>query len=115
MTNNQFYQEVLARLRNAVLRKRPELWENHTLILQHDNAPTHASLLIRSYLAKYQTSLVPHPPHSPDLAPADIFLFPKIKTPLKGRRFQNIEKIKENAMKELRAITQSVFQEAFQQ
>ena len=84
-------------------------------MLHHDNAPAHASLLIRSYLAKHQTSVVPHPPYSPDLATADFFLFPKLKTTLKGRRFQTIEEIQENAIRELRAITESAFQEAFQQ
>jgi transposase len=49
------------------------------------------SLLIRSYLAKHQTSVVPQPPYSPDLAPADCFLFPKLETILKRRRFQAIE------------------------
>jgi transposase len=58
---------------------------------------------------------VPHPPYSPDLAPADFFLFPKLKSTLKGRRFQTIEEIQENAIRELRAITGSAFQEAFQQ
>ena len=71
-------EEVLAHLRDAVRRKRPELWENQTWMFHHDNAPAHASLLIRSYLAKHQTSVVHHPPYSPDLAPADFFLFPKL-------------------------------------
>jgi len=110
MVNKQLHQEILARLRDAVHRKRPELWENQTLVLHHDNAPVDASLLIRN-----RTSVVLHPPYSPDLAPADFFLFPKLKTTLKGRRFQTIEEIQENAMRELRAITQSAFQEAFQQ
>jgi len=48
MVNKQLYQEVLARLRDAVRRKRPELWENHTWMLHHDSAPAHASLAIRS-------------------------------------------------------------------
>ena len=43
------------------------------------------------------------------------FLFPKLKNTLKGRRFQIIEEIQENAIRELRAITESAFQEAFQQ
>ena len=73
MVNKQLYQEVLARLRDAVRRKTPELWENHTWLLHHDNAPAHTSLFIRRYLAKHQTSVVPHPPYSPDLAPADFF------------------------------------------
>jgi len=84
-------------------------------MLHHDNAPAHASLLIRSYLAKHQTSVVPHPPYSPDLAPADILTFPKLKTTIKGRRFRTLEEIQENAIIELRAITQSAFQKAFQQ
>ena len=42
MVNKQLYQELLARLRYAVRRKRPELWENQTWMLHHDNAPAHA-------------------------------------------------------------------------
>jgi len=66
-------------------------------MLLQDNAPAHASLLIRSYLAKHQTSVVPHPPYSPDIDPADFFLFRKFKTTLEGRRFQTIEEILEKA------------------
>jgi hypothetical protein len=33
-----------------------------------------------------------NPPYSSDLAPNDFWLFPKIKFPLKGRRFQDVEK-----------------------
>jgi len=79
IVNKQFYQEVLAGLRDAVHRKRPEFWENQTWMLHHDNVPAHASLLICSYLAKHQTSFVPHPPYSLDLVPADFFLFPNLK------------------------------------
>jgi len=85
-------------------------------MLHHDNAPAHVSLLICIYLAIHQTSAVPHLPYSPDLAPADFFLFPKLKTTLKCRRFQTIQEIQENAIiRELHAITGSAFQEAFQQ
>ena len=84
-------------------------------MLYHDNAPAHASLLIHSYLAKHLKFVVPHPPYSPDLAPADFFLFPKRKPTLKEHRFQTTEEIQENAIRELRTITESSFQEAFQQ
>ena len=67
------------------------------------------------FSGKNQTPVVPHPPYSPDLAPTDFFLFPKLKTTLKGRGFQTIEEIQENAIRELRAITESAFQEEFQQ
>ena len=96
-------------------RKRPELSGKQSWMLHHDNSPAHASLLIRSYLAKYQTSVVPHPPYSADLAPADFFLFPKLKTTFKGHRFQTTVEIHENAIRQLHTIIESAFQEAFQQ
>jgi hypothetical protein len=34
-----------------------------------------------------------HPPYSPDLAPANFFLFPKMKMQLKGRRFDTAAEI----------------------
>ena len=89
--------------------------ENQTWILHLGNVPVYASLLIRSCMIKHQTSVVPHPPYSPDLDPAHFFLFSKLRTTLKGRRFQNIGEIKENELKELSAITESAFQETFQQ
>jgi hypothetical protein len=61
------------------------------------------------------SEIVPHPPYSPDLAPADCFLSTKFRTVLKGLRFQTIQDIQENAIRELRVITESAFQEAFQQ
>jgi len=115
MVNKLLYQKVLVRLKDAVHRKRTELWENQTWMLHHDSAPSQALLLIRSYLAKHQTSVVPHPPCSPDLAPAEFFLFPKLKTTLKGCRFQTIEEIQEYAIRELLTIAESVYQKAFQQ
>ena len=36
---------------------------------------------------KYKIVFMNQPPYSPDLASADIFLFPKQKTPMKGKRF----------------------------
>jgi transposase len=62
-------------------------------MLNHDNAPAYASFFIRSYLAKLGISDVRHPPYSPDLNPADFFLFPKLKTTLKALHFQTIEKM----------------------
>ena len=93
--NEQLYQEALEGLMDAVRWKRSEMWENQTWMLHHDNAPAQASLLIRSYLAKHQTSVAPHPPYFPDLVQTNFFLFPKIKTTLKGRLFQTIEEIQE--------------------
>ena len=76
-------------------------------MLHHDNAPATASLLIREFLTKHETTVAPQPPYSPDLARADFFLFPQLK-------FQTIEEVEENWTRGLRAIPQNKFQDAFQ-
>ena len=40
------------------------------------------------------TIMMPQPPYFLDLAPCDFFLFPKLKRPMKGRRYAVIEKLK---------------------
>jgi len=45
------------------------------------------ALLIREFLTKHEATVIPHSPYSSDLAPADFFLFPNLKSSLKGRRF----------------------------
>jgi histone-lysine N-methyltransferase SETMAR len=57
---------------------------------------------------------MPQPPYSPDMAPCDFFLFPKIKRTLKGRRFTSIDDIKSESVKELKAITKIEFQKCFE-
>jgi hypothetical protein len=44
-----------------------------------------------------------HPPYSPDLAPNDIWLFPKIKYALKGQRSQDTEDIPKSVTMALKA------------
>ena len=52
---------------------------------------------------------VPHPPHSPDVAPCDFWLFPK----LTGCRYETIE-MKEAVTKVIDTLTQEDFHGAFQ-
>jgi hypothetical protein len=79
-----YYLEVLKCLRENVWRKRPQLWRNNSWFPHHDNAPAHASLLIRNFLANTNTIVLPQPPYSPNLALTG-FLFPKLKSTLKER------------------------------
>ena len=102
--NQTYYIEVLKRLRDAIRRKRPELWRSGDWFFHHDNAPAHSALRTREFLAKHSITVLPHPPYSPDLAPCDFFLFPMLKRPLKGRRFETISEIKVHAKKELKGI-----------
>ena len=52
---------------------------------------------------------VPPPPYSPDLAPCDFCLFPK----LRGCRYETIEEMKEVVTKDTDTLTQEDFHEAF--
>jgi transposase len=83
-------------------------------MLHHDNAPAHMSLLIHEFLSKHKMTLISQPPYSPQLAPADFFLFPELKFTLKGRRFQTTEEIKEISLQNLCDILQNAIQDAFQ-
>ena len=53
---------------------------------------------------------VPHPPNSPDLAPCDFWLFPK----LTGCRYETTEEMKVAVMKLIDTFTQEDFHGAFQ-
>jgi hypothetical protein len=79
--NQHCYLEVLTRLRKCVWRKRPGLWPDKW-ILYHDNAPVHDSLTVHKFLAKNSSTKMDH---SPDLAPCNFWLFPKLKIALKGQ------------------------------
>jgi hypothetical protein len=46
--NQHCYLEILTRLREAVRRRRPELWPD-ACILHHDNAPAHDALAVREF------------------------------------------------------------------
>jgi hypothetical protein len=59
-------------------------------------------------------AVVPHLPYSPDLAPCDLFLFPKIKMTLKGRRFNDVEEIQAESQAALNAVQKQEFQKCFQ-
>ena len=75
-----------------------------------DNAPVHNSILVADYLTKMGIKIVPQPPYSPDLAPCDFCLFPK----LRGCRYETIEKIKEAVTKVIDTLTQEDYHGAFQ-
>jgi transposase len=91
----------------------PKFVEN-TWLLHHDNAPSHTSVLTHQFLAKNKIAVIPHPPYSPDLAPCDFLLFPKMKLKLKGRRFDTIEEIQVESQRVHDTLTEKDFQEAFQ-
>jgi hypothetical protein len=55
-------------------------------------------------------AVIPHQSYSPELAPCDFFLFPKMKLKLKGRRFDTTEKIQSESQRVLDILTEKDFQ-----
>ena len=95
---------VLRRLREAIRCKRLDVSEDSSWIFHHDNAPSHSSLIVTKFLAKHETKVIAQPPYSPDFAPCDFFLFPKLKYPLRGTGHESIEDTKRNSLEGLKAI-----------
>jgi histone-lysine N-methyltransferase SETMAR len=74
--NQQFYLQVLKRLRLAVSRKRTQKRAAGAWVLHYDNAPAHTTHSIQVFLANHGIPAVQQPPYSPDMAPCDFVLFP---------------------------------------
>jgi hypothetical protein len=83
-------------------------------MLHHDDAPSHTSVFTQQFLAIYKMSVIPHQPYSPDLAPCDFFLSPKMKLKLKGCCFDTTEEIQAKSQRVIDTLTEKDFQKAFQ-
>ena len=95
----------LREFRKRFLGKRPALFKSGQWHLHKDNTPVHNSILVTDYLTKMGIKAVPHRPYSPDLAPCDFWLFPK----LRGCPYETIEGMKEAVTKVIDTLTQENF------
>ena len=98
--NKEYYVEVLRELRKRFHQKRPALFKSGQWHFQQNYAPVHNSILVTDYLTKMGIKKVPHRPYSPDLAPCDFWIFPK----LRGCYYETIE-MKEAVTKVIDTLT----------
>ena len=108
--SQQYYVDVLREFRKRFRRKRPTLFKLSQWHFLQDNASVHNSILFTDYLTKMGINTVRHPPYSPDLAPCDFWLFPKLRL----CRYETIEEMKEAVTKFIDTLTQD-FHGAFQE
>lgn len=106
------YLEILRNLRCVIQRRRTRAWHADSWVLQHDGAPAHRSVRVRSFLNATQTNVIDHPPYSPDLAPCDYWIFACIKKHLKGQRFNSIAELCDQVDAVIGSITQREFAHA---
>ena len=99
--NKEYYFEVLREFWKRFLGKRPALFKSGQWHFQQDNAPVYNSIHVTDYLTKMGIKTVRQPPYSPDLAPCDFCLFPKVR----GYRYETIEEMKEAVTKVIDTLT----------
>ena len=63
-----------------------------------------ASGAVSEILEKYGWQVLPHPPYSPDMSPPAFHLLPKLKKPLRGKRFRSIEEVSNEVTRVIRSI-----------
>ena len=112
ITANLFTSKILPKLHQFYKKRRPKTGFKGIKLL-HDNAPAHKAKLIQDYLRRHKVAELPHPAYSPDLAPCDFFLFPKLKEALSGRRFQSRSALGSAVFQYLRAIPNTTYKKCF--
>lgn len=101
--------EVIASLQETM----PSRLQTGRVHLHHDNASSHTAGLTTDFLTKSNIKTVRHPPYSPDLAPCDFWVFPKLTERLAGRQFDRPQDLAKAINSELRAIPASEYRQAF--
>ena len=86
----EYYSDLLTQLDQKIREERPGLHKKK-IIFHQDNALVHKGHLAMAKLYDLKYELLEHPPYSPDLAPSDYHLFPKLKIFLGGQRFSSNE------------------------
>ena len=76
--DKEYYVEVSREFRKRFLGKRPALFKSGRWHFHQNNAPVPNSILVTVYLTNMGIKTVSQPPYSPDLAPCDFWLFPKL-------------------------------------
>ena len=111
--NARYFIKVLDEFIKHAKRKRMHIKGPSSILLHLDNCPVHTAIITKEHMAKRGYRLVEHPPYSPDLAPADFFLFPKAKDNLAGIPNDG-ETAKTRWGRAISTITTNDFTKAFQ-
>ena len=90
--NGAYYADELRWMRHEITRKRRGKLTRGVLLL-HDNVPAHTSQVAMAAATECGFEILPHPPYSPDMAPSDFYLFPKLKFHLRDTQYGSNEDV----------------------
>jgi histone-lysine N-methyltransferase SETMAR len=82
--NGKYIVKALSNFLKQLKKKRPQMVEQEWWF-HWDNAPIHTAAVVQHWFAAHSIQRLEHPPYSPDLAPADFFLFKRVKEELAGQ------------------------------
>ena len=81
--------------------------------LFHDNATTHRSAVVKSYLEEFHIQVLLHPLYSHDLSPCNFWLNSYIKSCLRGRKFEMRSAVGSTLYQCINSIPNEQFKNAF--
>jgi histone-lysine N-methyltransferase SETMAR len=84
------------------------------VMLLRDNARPHAAARTQAMLQEVGWEVFDYPVYSPDLAPSDFHLFPKLKAFLGIRRFKSDGEVKDAVKEWLNGLAVDVYDEGIQ-
>ncbi len=84
------YLQVLKNLMVSIQHRCTAMWRRGDFVLHDDNASAHRAEPVMRWIGQHHIRTLEHPPYSPDLAPADFWMFPNLKRKLKGIRFPDL-------------------------
>eukprot|EP00112_Aurelia_sp_Birch-Aquarium-sp1_P003207 Seg13574.1 transcript_id=Seg13574.1/GoldUCD/mRNA.D3Y31 product="Histone-lysine N-methyltransferase SETMAR" pseudo=true protein_id=Seg13574.1/GoldUCD/D3Y31 len=108
-----YVKDCLPRVLAAVAERRPRT-RHRGLLLHHDNVAAHRAAATQEFLLAERAKQLEHPPYSPDLAPCDFFVFPFVKSKLRGVIFETPDLAVEAFLEHIEAISQTEWATMFQ-
>ena len=112
--NSTRYISSLKKAIRAVSRKRP-MKRGHRFMLHQNNARPHVSRETMTFLEVQKTTTVKYPPYSPDLAPADLFLFPRMKKMMREKQLKGAADLEHTVRHVLEGVSKEGLGAAFTQ
>ncbi len=82
--NGKYIVKALGNFLKQMKKKRPEMIEQEWWF-HWDYGSVHMAAVVQDWFAAHNIQRLEHPPYSPDLAPADFFLFRRVKEELAGK------------------------------
>ena len=83
-----------------------------TMLFHHDNAPNHQASMTQETINRRSIEALGHP-YSPDLAPCDFFLFPTLKSFLRGRQFDEVADLQRALQSAIASFGPSAYKNCF--